>query len=102
MKNINILIIIYLVLTSCQGLKDAGKVLRNEKINSTDEFLVEKKNPLILPPNSEKIPEPGSISKNNMKNEDELKKILNAPKIENTTKKKSSSIEEAILNRIRK
>ena len=45
------------------GFKEAGKVLRNEKIKTTDEFLVKKKEPLVLPPDYEKIPEPGSAKK---------------------------------------
>ena len=60
MKNIQFLLIISFLLASCGGLKDAGKVLRNEKIKTTDEFLVKKRNPLVLPPDFEKIPEPGS------------------------------------------
>ena len=43
MKNIYILIVTIFLLSSCGGLKDAGKVLRNEKITTTDEFLVKKK-----------------------------------------------------------
>ena len=42
MKKINLLLIALLFLTSCGGLKEAGKVLRNEKIKTTDEFLVKK------------------------------------------------------------
>ena len=49
-----------LALKSCSSMKEAGQVLRNEKVKTTDEFLVKKKQPLILPPNYEKIPEPGS------------------------------------------
>ena len=56
-----------IILSSCTGLRDAGKVLRNEKIKTTDEFLVKKKAPLALPPNYEKIPEPGSILQNKEK-----------------------------------
>ena len=60
MKNIRILLITFLLFVSCAGLKDAGKVLRNEKITTTDEFLVKKKDPLVLPPDYDKIPEPGT------------------------------------------
>ena len=42
MKN-KYLIIITLALTSCNSLSEAGKVLRNEKVNTNDEFLVKKK-----------------------------------------------------------
>ena len=50
-----------------------GKILRNEKINSTDEFLVKKKDPLILPPDFDKIPTPGAMS-NDKDNKRNLKK----------------------------
>ena len=101
MKNIRILLITFLFFVSCAGLKDAGKVLRNEKITTTDEFLVKKKDPLVLPPDYDKIPEPGTISKKKIDEEDKIKNILNAPKVENE-KKQSSSIEESIINQIRK
>tara|TARA_B100001057_G_scaffold196183_1_gene196886 strand:- start:1083 stop:1391 length:309 start_codon:yes stop_codon:yes gene_type:complete len=102
MKNIQFLLIISFLLVSCGSLKDAGKVLRNEKIKSTDEFLVKKRNPLVLPPNFEEIPEPGSISENKQSEDEKIKKILNAPKSDNSTKRKSTSLEESILNKIRK
>ena len=79
MKNIVFPIIVFTVLVSCSNLQEAGKVLRNEKTKTTDEFLVKKKQPLELPPQFDKIPEPDTI-KNNRKNpisEDEkIKKIL--------------------------
>ena len=54
----------------------------------------------MLPPDYDKIPEPGTISKK-IDEEDKIKNILNAPKVENE-KKQSSSIEESIINQIRK
>ena len=90
------------LLASCGGLKDAGKVLRNEKVRTTDEFLVKKRNPLVLPPNFEEIPAPDSILKKKEDEKDKIKKILRAPRSENLSKKKSSSIEQEILNKIRK
>ena len=102
MKKIYLLLISSFLLTSCSGIKDAGKVMRNEKIKSTDEFLVKKKNPLVLPPNFEEIPKHGSLPKIEDNDTDRIKKILKTPKTENVLKNKSSSIEESILNRIRK
>ena len=102
MKNILFFLIISFLLASCGGLKDAGKVLRNEKIKNTDEFLVEKRNPLVLPPNFEEIPKPGSVLKNEENEDNKIKQILKVPNIENSSKNKSSTIEESILNRIRK
>ena len=102
MKKIFFLLIITLGLVSCSGLKDAGKVFRNEKTTTTDEFLVKKRNPLILPPNFEKIPEPGTLSNKNINEEDNIKKILKATNDEKIQKNKSSSVENSILNKIRK
>ena len=101
MTKINFLLIVYFFLLSCGGLKDAGKVLRNEKIRTTDEFLVKKRNPLVLPPNFEEIPEPGSISKNKESDKEKIKNILKISE-DNLSKDKSSSIEKSILNKIRK
>ena len=101
MSKINFLIILSLILVSCGSLKEAGKMLRNEKTVTTDEFLVEKKQPLVLPPNYEEIPEPGSTKDQQLDDEDKIKKILKAPQ-EDVKKNKSSSIENSILNKIRK
>ena len=79
MSKINFLIILSLILVSCGTLKEAGKMLRNEKTVTTDEFLVEKKQPLVLPPNYEEIPEPGSTKDQQLDDEDKIKKILKAP-----------------------
>ena len=38
------LIILLLFIASCQSMDDAKKVLTNQKIKTTDEFLVKKKN----------------------------------------------------------
>lgn len=102
MKEKNILLVILLFLAACGGLDDAGKVLKNEKITNTDEFLVKKKNPLVLPPDFEKIPEPGSINKNKESEQDKIKDILSAPKSLKKNIGKSTSTEKSIINKIRK
>ena len=102
MINFNLLLIVLVLLVSCGGLKEAGQVLRNEKIKTTDEFLVKKKEPLVLPPDYNKIPEPGSISKNKEKKSEKIKKILKAPKNNSRLNKGASSIEDSIIDRIRK
>ena len=102
MKSIYFLLIGLFLLISCSGLKDAGKVLRNEKVITTDEFLVKKRNPLVLPPNFEDLPEPGSKTQIKENEEEKIKKILKAPQDNNNLINKPSSVEESILNRIRK
>ena len=102
MKKLSFLSIITILLTSCGSINDAGKVLRNEKIKTTDEFLVKKRNPLVLPPNYEKIPEPGSTTQKKNVNEENIKKILKAPVDEEKLKTKPTSVEDSILKKIRK
>ena len=102
MKNIYLLLTTTFIFFACGGLQDASKVLRNEKVRTTDEFLVKKRNPLVLPPNYEKIPEPGSLIENKENEEDKIKKILKAPTKEKNLQNKNSSIEDAIINRISK
>ena len=102
MKQRHLILIIFFLIFSCGTLKDAGKVLRNEKTNSTDEFLIKKKEPLILPPDYNKIPEPGELSTKEISEEDKIKKILKAPNTKKNNNQKSSSVEETIIEKIRK
>ena len=90
-------------LNSCSSMGEAGKVLRNEKRNTTDEFLIKKNEPLTQPPDFEKIPEPGSVEKKVELEQNNLEKILKTTRSKSrTTKMQSSSTEESILNQIKK
>ena len=102
MKRSIFLLMIISFITSCGSINDAGKVLRNEKIRTTDEFLVKKRNPLVLPPSFEEVPEPGTITKKNKDEEEKIREILKSPKKESNQNNKSSSLEESILKSIRK
>ena len=102
-KKIN-LIFLFLFLNSCGTATDLGKVLRNEKIKSTDEFLVKKNESLSQPPDYQNLPTPDSLKNPvNKNNSDELslKKIMNQ-KSDTSTKKSNKSLEQSILNEIRK
>ncbi len=102
MKNIKLLILFLILLTSCSGFKEAGKVLRNEKTNSTDEFLVKKRDPLILPPDYDSVPEPNSSIESRKKEENKFKDILKKTEEKTSSDTTSSSIENSILKNIRK
>ncbi len=96
------LLLVFILLNACGGLSDAGKVLRNEKVKTTDEFLVKKRKPLVLPPEFNEVPEPGSISKNKKSDKEDIKNILKVPTDISNSENKSSSIEQSIINKIRK
>ena len=97
-KKILILFTSILFLNSCGG--DVGKVLRNEKIKNTDEFLVKKREPLILPPDYDKIPSPGSLRKSEERNE--VENILKIPEESSNKNNNESSVEQSIIDKIKK
>tara|TARA_Y100001970_G_C13645256_1_gene560878 strand:- start:197 stop:502 length:306 start_codon:yes stop_codon:yes gene_type:complete len=97
-KKILILFVSILFLNSCGG--DVGKVLRNEKIKNTDEFLVKKREPLILPPDYDKIPSPGSLRKTEERNE--VENILKIPEESSNKINNESSVEQSIIDKIKK
>ena len=88
-------------LHSCGAMSDAGKVLRNEKIKTTDEFLVKKRQPLVLPPDYDTVPTPGTLKRKVDTNKD-INKILKIPSQSDTSKSNSSSVEQSIINKIGK
>ena len=56
-KIIYILSIIFFV-TSCETMGSVKRGLTGEKRVSTDEFMIKKKDPLIMPPDYENLPTP--------------------------------------------
>ena len=89
-------------LTSCGTLKEG---FTNQKKNSNDEFLVEKKSPLVTPPNYNDLPMP-SADGNETESNDSIKKMLsnqeadndNLKNVNNNNKGLGKSILEKIKN----
>ena len=55
-----IIIIIFFLITACaESWDDVKKGLGGQKRTSTDEFLVKKKDPLVMPPKWRDLPRPG-------------------------------------------
>ena len=86
-------------LTNCQGIRD--NLSLKKKANS-DEFLVQKKNPLVLPPNYESLPKPTNKKKNTNeeKNEIDLSSIFTDTQENNTDS--DSTINQSLEDSIRK
>ena len=101
-KNIIFLFIITLLVTSCSGTWDSVKRgLTGQKAKSTDEFLIQKKDPLILPPDFENLPTPDerTLAKEEFSI---FEKKLGKTSITEDTPSSASSTEESILQKIRK
>ena len=101
-KTILLYFVIICFLHSCGGASDAAKVLKNEKITNTDEFLVKKRDPLILPPEYDTLPSPHSNNKSKKKDNNKINKILKIPDQSTSSTTGSSSVEESIMKNIRK
>ena len=54
-RSILFLVIVFFTLQSCQTVKEG---FTSQKKKSTDEFLVEKKSPLVMPPDFNELPLP--------------------------------------------
>ncbi len=97
-----IFIFIFIFLSNCQTLGDFKKVMTGRKVNTTDEFLIKKKDPLILPPQYDKLPLPKS-SDFEEKKENTIQSLLKTSK--NSGIKKSSVmsvLEKKVLEELRK
>ena len=79
-------------------MNTAKKALTGEKEFSNDEFMVQKKDPLILPPDYENLPTPDEEVANNEEMSN-FEKTLGASIEDNTSS--STSAEESILKKIR-
>ena len=97
-----LLIISIFALCSCQGLKDA---LSGKKYESSDEFLVIKKNPLVLPPNFNDLPTPKDVADvTQIENiENEIEDLLSSIKDDEEVLESSSSsdTENFVLEKIK-
>ena len=93
MKNLRILIflnIAILILTSCTTIK---KGFQNPKKNSSDEFLVEKKSPLVMPPDFDELP----IPKENISDAETEKNNIQELITDNSSDKSNNIIENKDL-----
>ena len=100
-KTICLITLIFLV-TSCANTWDSVKRgVTGAKQKSTDEFLVQKKDPLILPPDYENLPTP-SDREAAKKELSSFEKTLKKTSSIESLSSEDSSIEDTILKQIRK
>ena len=104
MKKINILLILLisiLIFNSCSTVKEG---FRSQKKNSTDEFLVEKKSPLIMPPEFNELPIPDNNNQKSENNEEtDIKKLITNNENSSTENisNQNTNFENSILEKIK-
>ena len=104
-KKITTLLFFVLFLYSCSGAKDAlqGK----KRSDNSDEFLVEKKNPLTVPPDIDELPVPlDQEEQSQIENQDdiEIKQVLKVDENKDSNvesnNENQNSLEKTILEKI--
>ncbi len=97
-KIICITLLIFFVTSCGDTLGSVKRGLTGEKVKSTDEFLIRKKDPLILPPDFENLPTPNERGADATEEISIIQKTL-GDSVEETTSS-SSSAEDSILRKI--
>ena len=96
-----ILLNFILFLASCSSVQS---IFVNQKKNNTDEFLVEKKSPLVMPPNFNELPIPKELKNEKKNNEKEFKSLITQDNQEIKSNKKNidKNFETSLLEKIKK
>ena len=99
------LLIVLLFMYSCGSV---GEALQGKKRSDQgDEFLIDKKNPLTMPPDFNKLPEPGEATIKSTKDiesdQSNIEILLKNSEIEEdaSSSEQSTSIESSILKKIK-
>ena len=100
-KKILLFLITLLALSACAGAKDALQGKRRS--DTSDEFLIQKKNPLASPPDYDELPVPISEENAYVKNNEtgNIKKLLKENKTNSVTnEQKNNNLEKSIIEKI--
>ena len=104
MKKIKIFILtvlFFITLQSCNAVKEG---FSSQKKNSSDEFLVEKKSPLVMPPDFDELPIPKTSNVQLEENSNNIKSLITS-KEESTSPTQNNetnlNLESSILKKIK-
>jgi|TARA_Y100000022_G_scaffold80186_1_gene69090 hypothetical protein len=95
---------ILMFFSSCGTVRDA---FTNQKKNSSDEFLVEKKSPLVMPPDYDDLPVPKSSENDDQKinNSNKIQDLITNNENKNTDNlndnTQGDTIEKSLLEKIK-
>tara|TARA_B100001559_G_scaffold253141_1_gene216927 strand:+ start:305 stop:643 length:339 start_codon:yes stop_codon:yes gene_type:complete len=97
------LIVIYgLLSSSCSTVQ---KAFDPQRKNSSDEFLIEKKSPLSMPSDFEKLPLPRNKQTDDQNQSDDIETLITNSQVDNnenkSTKNAGKELEESIIDKIK-
>ena len=93
-------LVLTLMFQGCSSLKEG---FRSQKKNSTDEFLVEKKSPLVMPPEYNELPVPEIENfESEIEEENDIKKLLtNSNSTNSKSNEQNKNFKNSILDKIK-
>ncbi len=100
LKNFFIFLVFIPLLSCGGGWEEFESAVSGQKKRTTDEFLIKKKDPLILPPDYKKLPLPNRNEK--IKETNKLEVILGEQSSSKENTKERSKIERSIQEELRK
>tara|TARA_B100000674_G_C37250458_1_gene649897 strand:- start:93 stop:401 length:309 start_codon:yes stop_codon:yes gene_type:complete len=96
-KLLKIILLFLFVLNSCGTVREG---FQNPKKNSSDEFLVEKKSPLVIPPEFDQLPVPkNNDQKNNTQSS--FKTLVSDTEQEVDQNPSNKNLQETLLDKIK-
>jgi len=90
--------LIILFLSSCGTVKEG---FTNQKKKSSDEFLVEKKSPLVMPPDFDELPIPEVESEQMILKENNIKDLISDSEKNTDLNNVDNDLEGTILGKIK-
>jgi len=100
-KTVFLMLLIFLVTSCADSWSNVKRGLTGAKQKSTDEFLVQKKDPLILPPDFDSLPSP-SDREEAIEEMSSFEKTLKEASETGIVSSAGGSTEDSILRQIRK
>ena len=99
-KKVVFILSLVFFIASCNTVDSVKRGLTGAKREGGDEFLIKKKDPLILPPDFEDLPSPDTATAESTEAE-EFEQSLGISIEEETSEVGSSSVENSVLKKIR-
>ena len=102
MKKIKLMLFLTIVFFNFQSCQTVKEGFTSQKKKSTDEFLVEKKSPLVMPPDFNELPLP-KISENIEENESEnnIEKLISNNNSPESSRAQDKNFENSIIEKIK-
>ena len=99
-KKLWFVLVLTLMFQGCSSIKEG---FRSQKKNSTDEFLVEKKSPLVMPPEYNELPIPEIENfESEIEEENDIKKLLtNSNNTNSNSNEQNKNFKNSILDKIK-